>query len=109
MKISKTSDYEKIIRESILQVVKTIPYVESISNTMLQDRHIEKKNDKSILIDFLPKNRISILIHVVLYHTNNLTIPEIVYEIQEKVQSSLNNLIKFEIRNIDVSVTGVLI
>lgn len=109
MKISKTNEYEKIIREAVYQIVKTIPYVESISNSMSQQRHSDKNNDKSILIDFLPNNKISIEVHVVLFYAENLTVPEIVYSIQEKIQNHLTTLINFEIRNIDVSVTGVLI
>lgn len=108
MRISQANEYEKIIRESIYQTLKSIPYVESISIDMSQNRSFEKNNNKSIIVEFLPKNKLSIEIHVILFYTENLTIPEIVYEIQEKVQKNIVTSTNFIVRNIDVSVTGVL-
>lgn len=80
------------------------------ANPVYKGNSRSRVRERSIVVDVLDdnSNRVSISVYVVLNHSIERNVPEIVYDLQKLIIKNVEAVTSYKVKNVDVTVVGVI-
>lgn len=108
--MKNTDKYNNIISEHINKIVSLNKNIASISTTCgeLIVKRRNKKNDRSIIIDFIDTNSVIITLSLNVYYSDTITIPELSFEIQEDIKKQIMEIFSLNVKYVNINIVGII-
>ena len=98
--------YEDIIASIAAVAAFKVNGVASLSGVAGMEGKAQKKQPKSVIVTMLNDDRVVIDVYVNAF--SGVTVPDLAYDLQERIASEVESATKFVVKAVNVNVAGVV-